>query len=157
MIFSSEDYSTIGEIIAYIGLSTFIVDWLYRLVCKKRNISTILIIFIIFTVLNLIRHFPIFFYLSRLTDGYVKAFELYIIIHSIWLGPTIILIWITIKLIINNKVLEYNDYVRSNSFKIAVIVILLAIFFELPIWGFHPNFAGGIHAHGLWDAWVHIH
>jgi hypothetical protein len=84
-------------------------------------------------------------------------FEIYFVQESIWLIPTIAMIWIIFFLFKNKDTLEFQQFIRTKKFQFAILFIFIAILLEAPIFGLHQNSAGIVHGHAFWDAWTHVH
>ena len=143
----------IGEIIAFLGLSIFIVDLIAGLIRRKRNIQTISVIFFIFIILNLIRHFE--FYTFNIE--YYQWIPFKFFLELFWLIPSLLMICVFIRLVVNRNMIDYLDYTKTKDFIFAIGFMVIAIILEFPVFGIHNGFFSGLHGHGLWDAWTHIH
>jgi hypothetical protein len=156
LIFQTDNY-WLGELICYIGLTALILDLTIRIVRKLRDIKTLAILFSAFTLLNIIRHLNFYLYLPTVISAKIFQYYLITLIELLWLLPSIFMILISLKLIINKKQLNYQTYVKSKEFRFVIMFVFLAIALEMPVFGFQPDFFGDLHGHGFWEAWTHIH
>jgi hypothetical protein len=156
LLFQTDNY-WIGELISFIGLTSFILDMTIRIIWKQQDIKTLAIVFSVFTLLNLIRHLNFYIYLPTLISFENFQFELIIFRELIWFLPSVLMVLVSVRLIINKKQINYQAYVKTKEFRYVIMFVLLAIALEMPVFGFHPDYLGGTHGHGFWDAWTHIH
>lgn len=157
VLYFMSDFYWAGEIFGYLGLSLLVLDITNKKVRKNKDIKTLAIVFSIFTALNLLRHWYVFHILTSFEILSDLEFDFFLIREIIWLIPTILMVLISFKLVKNKGKTDFDYYIKTKELKLVVGFILIAIFLELPIFGIHPDFIGGSHGHGFWDAWSHIH
>ncbi len=146
-----------GQILLLASFLTLILDYFWYLMTKKESIRTATIILLLVSILNILRHVPNFIFIIKYYDWETFEFSPFIIKELIWLIPTFFLIIVTKTTWTNKNRSTYKQLIKSKRFKIAIGVILVGVFLELPIWGIHGDFFGQLHGHSFWNSFTHIH
>ena len=157
LIFRTYQFYWLGTILVYFGLSTLVIDSTVGIIQKKKDIKTLAIVFTIFSLINALRHLNFYIHISYLESIAEIEFHIYYFLEFFWIIPSLLMFWVSIKLLINESQIDYREYIKSKEFKYVLGFVFIAILLEFPIFGVHGDFFGGIHGHGIWEAWTHIH
>lgn len=153
------DEVLISQILVVLGIEIIIFELVRKYIFKKSSIKILGVSILFFSILNILRHSTFFFIISRLKEFYENSivFNQYLFRESIWLIASIWILGKGIQLIKNEKEKEFKEYVKSQEFKIITALIIIILFLEIPIFGIHGGFGGGLHGHGFWDKGLHMH
>ena len=147
------------QILAVLGIEIVIIESVRIYIIKKESVKILGVSIIIFSILNFLRHSMFFIVLSRIGELYENStdFNWFLLRESIWLIASIWILTRGVKLIKDNEEAIFEEYVKSKEFKILATLIFILLILEIPIFGIHGDFGGGLHGHGLWDGGAHIH
>jgi hypothetical protein len=156
-LFLNINYYWIAEMIMYFGFFAFIIDFIIWIILKKQTVRVLGIIISILTFVNLLRHIDFYNLLFDIRLQFKLQYLKYHIREIIWFFPSILMIYYSVKLLINKEKMGFIKYVEEVEFKIILGFFLLAIILDFPIFGVHGDLGGGLHGHGFWDAYFHLH
>lgn len=145
----------VPDLLIYLGIFMFVFDLLARFIRKKKSMGLLARIMLVLSLVNIVRHYPVYVYFSGLLVPIEYTF--YFTRELIWLIPSWYAIWVSLRLLIRHDQMEFDTYLRTTEFKIMTGLFILMLLLELPLFGFHGGFDGTVHGHGFWDAGTHIH
>jgi len=145
------------ELILYGLFCSLVLYFLFYVIVKSKRIKVLGFVLLGISLLNLLRHIRFYitlvlyhFYSSDFMSGYYFR-------EYVWVFPTCVMLAYAIRLCIIKTDLDFNQYVKTKSFKIFILFYCIAILLECPIFGIHGDFGGSIHGHALWDSGYHFH
>jgi hypothetical protein len=147
-----------GAFLLSLGLIGLIISPVVFHIIKTQKTKILGLYLILFSVLNIARHFEDFYVLADLLDFLNSNFIIhktqYLISIIIWLFVSI-LIWIfSIKTL--NTDIGLIELINKNWTKVILVLIGILFLLELPIFNWHGDFVGQLHGHSFWNRW-HIH
>lgn len=149
----------IPQILTVLGIELIVLESMRRYIFKKSSLKTLGISILLFSILNFLRHSTFFIVVSKIGELYNDdpAFIAFLVRETFWL---IFSTWILsrgINLFRISDVTTFDKYINSKEFKLLLIVVIILLLLEIPIFGIHPDFAGGLHGHSFWDGGTHLH
>ena len=155
------DFSLTPPLLTTIGIELVAFELIRRMLYRKDSVSAFGKLLLGFSALNFLRHAEFFYILNHIPPTFEFDEEL-LFLPNFWLQ----FLWLFVSLSIVGKGLglafrkddsPFMDYTDSKEFKTLFLIILLLMLLETPVFGIHGDFGGGLHGHGFWDAWMHIH
>ena len=146
------------QILAVLGIEIVIFESVRKYIFKKSSVKTLGITIIFFSILNFIRHSMFFIVISRIGELFENSpdFIWFLSRESIWLIASSWILFKGINLVKEKEETDFKEYVKSKEFKILTTLIIVLLILEVPLFGIHGDFGGGLHGHGFWDGGTHI-
>lgn len=147
------------QIFIVVGIEILVVTFIRSYVFKKCSIKLLGIIISLFSIVNFLRHSVFFMVISRINEVFDSDsyFSNFLLKEITWLIPSTWIVFQAIRLIGNSRAYVFNHYVKSFKFRILSVIILILLVLEIPVFGIHGDFGGGLHGHSFWDGGTHLH
>ena len=147
-----------GFIILSLGLIGLFICPIINHIRKQNNTKALGWYLIIFSVVNIIRHFEDWYILMHLQEfiesAYFRSHYIYATGLFIWLLASAYIWTVSIKFVRVNYTL--SDIFKNNRTKILLTILIILFVLEIPIFNWHGDFTGQIHGHSFWNN-NHIH
>ncbi len=151
-------FNVIGTFLYSIGIAGLTFTPIIHHITTKKSIRLLGLYLILFSIVNIVRHYQDFYSLYYFKDLIENDFyyseNRYLIHLPIWLIMTIWLLKYSVQTIMTNK--TYETYLKRTETKFIITIIIVLTLLELPIFGWHPDFVGGLHGHSFWGN-LHFH
>lgn len=150
--------SIIGTFLFSFGIVGLIFTPIIYHIRTRKSVRLLGFYLILFLIVNIIRHYQDFYSLYHLKDLIENDFyyseNRYLIHLPIWFIMTIWLLKFSVQTIMTDK--AYETYLKRKESKIIITIIIVLTMLELPIFGWHLDFVGGLHGHSFWGN-LHFH
>ena len=155
----SMDQILIPQILAVIGIEVAVWEAVRKYLYQSESIRRLGIAIVIFSILNFLRHATFFFVVSRIGECYENslAFQGFLLRETVWLLASLWILSRGLKLLSATEDPTFGEYVQVKEFKILANLIITLLILEIPLFGIHGDFVGGLHGHGFWEIGMHIH
>ncbi len=149
----------IPQILVVFGIELLILGGIKDYVFKQSSVRNLGLVLLTFSMLNFLRHSTFFIVISQIQTSFEREpyFLFFLAREIIWL---LVSLWILSRglLVAKRKTdLDFEAYIKSREFKFLSISILILLALEIPVFGIHHGFGGGLHGHGFWELGLHFH
>ncbi len=152
-------HRVIPEVLIVLGLELTVVELVRKYIFKRSSLKALGIIILLFSALNFLRHSTFLLILWNILDYFEPDlyFLIYFTLESIWLAASIWILRQGVSLAKELPNMSFAAYTHTKKYKILIVGILVLLILEIPIFGIHGDYTGGLHGHGIWTSFSHIH
>ncbi|MGB0870193.1 MAG: hypothetical protein ACPGSD_11410 [Flavobacteriales bacterium] len=147
------------QILIVLGLELLCLSLVKELVLKRKSIKLLGFSILGFSILNLILHLDLLVQILQVIINFqldYSSFGLFVKL-KLWFFSMYWFFFQSFSLIKNHENIDFYEYMRSNSFRILVVIVLIFLFLEIPLYDTHPYITGDYHGHCFWQVGIHFH
>ncbi|MGB1296383.1 MAG: hypothetical protein ACPG6V_12975 [Flavobacteriales bacterium] len=147
------------QILIVLGLELLCLSLVKEFVLKRKSIKLLGFSILGFSMLNLILHLDLLAQILQVIINFQLdyfSFGLFVKL-KLWFFSMYWFFFQSFSLIKNHENIDFSNYMHSNSFRILVVIVLIFLFLEIPLYDTHQYITGDYHGHCFWQVGIHFH